>query len=320
MKKIYKIVSVCVLAVLILSMLCACYYVDAGKMSKLKGTYKLTYCVKDTAFDGDVPNSAENLLETKNIVAYLVITGETYCYYIYKDNETGLYCKQVKATYTYSQEERDLIEYFEYNDGVSNISRDYPGSGSEKFAFHSKNKNLNYHTITHKVNGKVWVRTGYEVDYDKVNKATDLSYVEKELGVKLKPSSYNMRYFSSDYNLARSIENVSQANDLYVYDIYNINPSTMTATRYYKLKSDGIHNEQNNLALSYTERTDGMDYDKIKIGDLEYETDYGTLFIRNIKEDGFIDLINYFKMSENIEELKIMFEENYASSGEGVIE
>ena len=276
MKKVCKITAVGILAVLILSALCACYFVDAGKMSKLKGTYKLTYCTMDIAYEGSVPNSVENLMETKNIVAYLVVTGESDCYYIYKDNDTELYCKQVKGTYTYSQEDRELIEYFEYTDGISSTSKKYPGSGSEKFAFHAKNKNLNYQTMAHKVNGKVWVKTGYDVDYDKVDNATDLSYVEKELGVKLIPSSYNMRHFSAEYNLARSIENVSQANDLYVYDIYNINPSTMTATRYYKLKSDGIHNEQNNLAVTYTERTAGMDYDKIKIGDLEYETDYGT--------------------------------------------
>ena len=171
-----------VLSAIILVAMCftltSCYVSHPTAMKKLVGTYELTKFTRK-AKDADSEADPDDLIKEKGIVAYLVITGEEYGYYAYKDNETPLTVKQVKINYEYDDEDITKVRSITYIDGVFTNGTKYPGAGSELLGvnFRLFKRELNYSFQA--VLGNKFAQS---VLYKKANKATDLKFVEKKLG------------------------------------------------------------------------------------------------------------------------------------------
>lgn len=178
MKRTIKATLCAVLLALMCFTLTSCYVSHPTAMKNLTGTYELTKFTRK-AKDADSEADPDDLIKEKGIVAYLVITGEEYGYYVYKDNETPLTVKQVKINYEYDDEDITKVKSITYIDGVFTNETKYPGAGSELLGvnFRLFKRELNY-SFQAVFNNKF----AQSVIYKKANKATDLRYVEKKLG------------------------------------------------------------------------------------------------------------------------------------------
>ena len=171
-----------VLSAIILVAMCftltSCYVSHPTAMKKLVGTYELT---KFTRKAKEAPSEEEpkDLLKENGVKAYLVITADGYGYYAYKDNDTQLKVYKVTITYEYDSEDVSKVRLINYNDGVYTTGTKAPGTGSESLGvnFRLFKRELNYSFQA--VLGNKFAQS---VIYKKVNKATDLSFVEKKLG------------------------------------------------------------------------------------------------------------------------------------------
>ena len=178
MKRTIKATLCAVLLALMCFTLTSCYVSHPTAMRNLTGTYELTKFTRK-AKDADSEADPDDYIAQKGIVAYLVITGEDYGYYVYKDNETPVTVKQVKILYEYDSEDISKVKSITYNDGVYENGTKYPGAGSELLGvnFRLFKRELNYSFQA--VLGNKFAQS---VIYKKANKATDLKYVEKKLG------------------------------------------------------------------------------------------------------------------------------------------
>ncbi|MDD3831632.1 MAG: hypothetical protein PHW00_03125 [Clostridia bacterium] len=158
---------VVILATMLLSM-SGCYIVDGGRMQDVIGTYQLTVCnTQENDSEGLI-----DLLTLNGIECYLVVGDEGYGFIVYADNETTLLCRQVKLTYGFSSEDDTLIEYVSYVDAECEYE--------EKLAYNGKSKQLNKTQLAITI-GTISTNYG-QTTYSKVSEATDLSYVEEQLG------------------------------------------------------------------------------------------------------------------------------------------
>ena len=178
MKRTIKATLCAVLLALMCFTLTSCYVSHPTAMRNLTGTYELTKFTRK-AKDADSEADPDDYIAQKGIVAYLVITGEDYGYYVYKDNETQLTVKQVKILYEYDSEDISKIKSITYNDGVYENGTKYPGAGSELLGvnFRLFKRELNY-----SFQAVLGNKFSQSVIYKKANKATDLKFVEKKLG------------------------------------------------------------------------------------------------------------------------------------------
>lgn len=169
-----KKLAVLLLSVCILLGTAGCYFVDGGKFSTLKGTYQLTTLHRSYQ---DVEIGSVDVLQTKEIVAYLIIYSQSEAYYVYGDKNNELTCYQVSIRLEYSQENSSLVEYVTFRDGDGG-----------HLGYHKKNKTLSQQLPAFTIAG--YGRNYSETTtYTRVSTAADLSYVQQKLGETLTPVS-----------------------------------------------------------------------------------------------------------------------------------
>lgn len=188
-KKLVAVLSAVLLVACALACF-ACARVDAGKMDRLVGTYQLTkYRRKFSGKDEEI-----DFLETRDITAYLVIDGTEFAYVAYRDNETELSCRQVRIEYEYEKDDNDiltdkiktvLLKYSDYD------SKD-PSQclGRAHLGFVKSSSTLNVSGLSNWARNPLRIESTDSMELKKKNKAKDLSYVEKQLGVKLEVTPY----------------------------------------------------------------------------------------------------------------------------------
>ena len=164
MKKLKALLSL-FLVTLLLFATTGCYIVQAQKMKRVKGTYELTYY---TRTDGKT-SAVTNYIETYGYKVYLVVTGSSQGYCVYSDNDTAPYYYTCNLSYTYNEENSSLVDYVNYS---------YNGK-SQNFAV-TKGA-LNFTRPAIKLSENI-ASDGIDVDWKRVDSATDLSYVEEVLG------------------------------------------------------------------------------------------------------------------------------------------
>ena len=146
-----------------------CYVVKGVKMSKLVGTYELTHY-----------SGKEDYIARDEKKLYIVINSDGKGYYVYEDKNTPLHCAEITCRFTANQEDSSVYDYV----GLS-FSRNT--SEYHKLAVNGKNlnsKQTKWKPIN-KIGDPLEIDYYIDVDFNKVDNATDLSYVEKTLGKKL---------------------------------------------------------------------------------------------------------------------------------------
>ncbi len=160
-----------------------CYVISAQRMWRVKGTYKLTvytYTPQYERREGYTPRTY-NYIEDEEYryEVYLVVTGEATGYYVYKDASTAAYYKEIPLSYEY-EEEGSKVTYVIYG-GVTladqstgtdrlGVTRDHLGYSKPAFDF------------TQPFTEKSMRSEDIRLSFERVDRATDLSYAEKQLG------------------------------------------------------------------------------------------------------------------------------------------
>ena len=154
-------------------------------MKAVKGTYKLTtysYTPQHERRSGytaptyDYVNGEKYMYED-----YLVVTGTGTGYYIHKDASGDAYVKEITLSYEYDSEDSSKVNYVTYNDSVS-VNSDEGGRhrlGVTKDGFNYYKAAFDY---TELITKRQMRTESISVHWEKVSRATDLTYVSEQLG------------------------------------------------------------------------------------------------------------------------------------------
>ena len=255
MKKVKNLLAI-LIVVSILVATTGCYMISGQKMKKVKGTYKLTnytYTPTHERRDGYTPktydyvNGADYLYED-----YLIITGSSIGYYVHKQLGQEAYVKEVTLSYEYSQDDSSKVEYIIFNDSITVNGNE---GGKNRLGINRENLNYTKAAFDYKeLFTKREMRSEYlSVSWKKVDKATDLSYVEEQLGNLIK---YDYKSFSvrGIYHLLTSNntvgDDISENKYQYFYYVIDTAENGIRATAYYALKDSPNDQKTNSVSIS----------------------------------------------------------------------
>ena len=276
MKKLLSLVLTAALCLTAVFVLTACYASKPVLMEDLVGTYQLT---KFTRTGTGENAETHDLIAEKGIVAYLVVGADGKGYYVYKDNDVELYVKEVRIEYDYATEDvteeyvddqgntqtrivetktTDLIDEIRYYTGDGSAT--HPGGGHENLGVNGAILNFYYAAIFQR-------KESQSVEYKKVDKAVDLSYVQGKLGQLPAATAYEVQRMGGWHTVDESYDSSE-----ILYRAYNVDLATMTATYYYATKQDKIM-QQSQVALTYSLSDDGTTLN-VNLGDEQYTAYY----------------------------------------------
>ena len=238
MKNTRRIISAILTVALLLLSLSGCYIVSGQKMRTVKGTYKLTtytYTPQHerkngyTATTYDYVNGEKYMYED-----YLIVTGESTGYYVHTDASGDNYIKEVTLRYEYDSEDSSKVNYVTYNDSVS-VNSDEGGRhrlGVSKDSFNYSKAAFDY---TELITKRPMRTESISVRWEKVSRATDLSYVTELLG--------DLKYYDYSSFAARGIYELTPTDTaegadeyLYYYLLLDTAKDSYSATVYYQRK------------------------------------------------------------------------------------
>ena len=294
-----------------------CYRLKAAKKSEIAGTYELVRYSRSSTGEDDEGNYKAK----KGIESYLVISEEGKGYYIYKDNNTPLYCVETSVNFIESEEERGKYEYVEMDMEVKPLA--------SKMGY--RNGYLNIGVMDFTYVDKIKYEGMLYTDYKKVNKDQSLSYILKkfpDISV-YKRGEYVYKGYFDSYVECDGVED-SEA-QIFVYYVMKLDTLNKKAKAYYMYKSD-MQKQEKEFDLSVSIGA-GAFSDVYKIGIDGKVTDgsdltvkdgshYSVYFYRMLREtigETERDVkLNFFKCSgltdENIDENIETYIENYRSS------
>ena len=154
-------------------------------MNELKGTYRLTsytYTPSHERKEGRTPTTYDYVNDEKyKYEDYLVITGSGKGYYAHRDASGDAYVKEITLRYEYNQENSSRIDYVIYNDALT--QGDTTG-GISRLGVSGKSLNFSLAAFdyTEPFTKRPMRSDERSVRWEKVDDATDLSYVTEQMG------------------------------------------------------------------------------------------------------------------------------------------
>lgn len=251
-KAIIYLIAVCILLVSLSASLVAC---NPAKIEKVVGTYQLVLDTRTKYEQETVDN-----IEAYGREAYLVVTGDDYGYYVYKDDDTPAFARKVKLEY--SENDKNEIT------SVSFILGE--GERSNSFFVDSNKETM----LISRWRAATKLTDAYDIEYKKISKATDLSVVQK-LYNDMPVFDYDLYQFNGMFYT--EIDNGLQKNfSEYIYKYYLVDSATCKATLYYALKQDKTPVVQIDLAVSFERNDDTARPVTMTIGNDKYDLASGT--------------------------------------------
>lgn len=245
-KRILSLTMVLLIILSVTAVFSGCYVIKSGKMSQIEGTYQLT------SYSGD----GDRLTE-RGITMYVVVRADGTGYYAYKDNNTDPYISEIRCRFTQDTEDAGKYSYVEIDFGNNG---DYV-----KFAVFAQLFELatTLSSQKHVFSGNIF-EGNYGLDYTisstltRVDKATDLSAVEKNFG-KAVTLPFGSKKYDGTYRLERIIgcdktpEGASVPENPFVYYYVTLDFVKGTAKLYSMKKSDEIEiqDELKDLKITY---------------------------------------------------------------------
>ena len=168
MRKI-RLLSIVLALGLLIATVAGCSFVQGQKMDDVKGTYHLT---RYNSTDADTNKVTDYILE-KGYEVYLVVTGTSTGYYVFKDNDTEQpWYKEVYLSYEYNSEDSSKVEHVNYK---------FSQSDNKEYSFGVTKGGLNYSKPPLKITDKIYTN-GESWNWKKESDAIDLSYATEKLG------------------------------------------------------------------------------------------------------------------------------------------
>ena len=180
-----KIMVILVLIMALVVSMTSCYIISPQRMKDLKGTYKLTrytYIPSHERKEGRTPTTYDYVNDEKyKYEDYLVITGSGTGYYAHRDASGDAYVKEIRLSYEYNQEKSSHIDYVIYNDA---LTQGNTTGGTNKLGVSGKtlNYSLNAFDYTELFTKRPMRSEDRSIRWEKVDNATDLSYVTEQMG------------------------------------------------------------------------------------------------------------------------------------------
>lgn len=255
MKLIKKLLAV-LLLIAVLATSVGCYMISGQKINDVKGTYKLTHYSRTPEYErreGYTPKTINYVEdEAYQFEDYLIVTGTSTGYYVHKDAKNPAYVKEITLSYLYDEENSSKVEYVIYNDALS-VNKD---SGINKLGV-TKN-HLSYSKpafdYTQLFTGKKMRSEDISVRWEKVDRATDLSYVQKQLG-SLKTYTYQAFGVRGIYELDDgtdiTTETLLEGRYQYFYYVVDTAENVTTVTAYFALKETPTEQKVETLSFSH---------------------------------------------------------------------
>ena len=220
----------CLLMVLLSATLplSGCVRVTGAETDPTPGTYRLTECT-----ESDRENSKESrkdLQSERGMDAYIIITAEEYGFYVHRDAETPLSCRQVRLDRQYDAKNDAIPCSITITDGVRL---------SKTLEVQTRRKTL---TTSETVGDVLTSET-----YKRVSKATDLSYASAETETMLTYVGWNYFRFDGAYDLF-CVRGTKRSDEGYIYRHVVIDAAARTAT-IYEAKTDTITPESHTLPI-----------------------------------------------------------------------
>ena len=153
-------------------------------MSRVKGTYKLTHYSYTPSYErkeGYTPNS-KNYVEDEEYLYedYLIITGTSTGYYVHKAVGEEPYVKEITLSYEYDSDDSSKVEYVIFNDSIT-VNEN---SGIHRLGVTRNNLNYTKNALdyTELFTKRPMRSEAISVRWERVDRATDLSYVQEQIG------------------------------------------------------------------------------------------------------------------------------------------
>ena len=176
MKKLKYLFTAIITALSVVA-LSSCMIINAQKLDDVKGTYRLssyTYTPEYERKEGYTPKTTDYIVD-KGYVEYLVVTGASTGYFIHKDNEMPAYVTEVQLSYEYDEEKTSHVRTISYKKPTDSEGQSL---GVQKNKLNYSKPSINYTQLFTK---KQMATSSWSVSWEKVDKATDLSYVQTQL-------------------------------------------------------------------------------------------------------------------------------------------
>ena len=257
MKNTRKIISALLIVALLAVSLSGCYIVSGQKMRNVKGPYKLTtytYTPQHerksnyTALSYDYVNDERYKYED-----YLIVTGTGTGYYVHTEAGGDNYIKEITLSYEYDSEDTSKVNYVTYNDSLS-VNSDEGGRhrlGVSKDGFNYYKAAFDYTELFTKRE----MRTeSLSVHWEKVSRATDLSYVNELFG-NLPYYEYSAFSYRGIYEITNVYATSSNSDYLYFFCKLDTAKDSLRATLYYQKKDS----EKVVAAVEVVRSADGWD-------------------------------------------------------------
>lgn len=244
-----------VISVLMLALSLFLVSCKAGKKEDVVGTYKLVTDTRTVYGEDTVDNIKKYGKE-----AYLVITGKDYGYYVYKDDSSPVIAREVKLEYSYNEEGNISLVGFITGEGERTNS--FNVNAMQKVSLISRWPSASKYI------------DAYDIQYDKVDKSTDLSYV-KNVYADLPIFGYDLYKYNALYRAEVVSESQNNPGE-YVYKYYDVDSSKRKATFYYALKSDEKPVVVTDLTVSFEFDSETKKPVSMSIGEDKYDLTLGT--------------------------------------------
>jgi len=198
--------------------LSGCSNVSGGKTDMTPGTYRLVS--REATRQADGKEVTEDLLTDAAAEAYVIITGDDFGFYIFRDDETPVSCRQVKLEREFASENDPSPRRITITDGVRL---------QKAMEVQTRRKTL---TVTEDSADGIVTEV-----YKRISTATDLSCVSAEMDTLLTYVSWDYYRFDGAYDLF-CVRNGKRSDEGYIYRHVVIDASARSATVYEALKSD----------------------------------------------------------------------------------
>lgn len=221
------------------------------KLEKVVGTYEL---VRDTyqRYEEEMIDR----MEEYGLKSYLVVTGGDYGWYVVKDNDIAVTCREVKLEYLKNDKDEVTTVYYTLDDSPQQHGLTV-NSKSEGISLISRWPSPNK------------LMPAYDIEYKRVSSATDTSYVE---GIYADLPVFKYGHYCFDGICETVIEDRDDgALYPYIYRFYEIDAAKGKATLYYALKADETKHTETDLTVTFTHSEQSDFPVKLTIGDAEYD-------------------------------------------------
>ncbi len=286
MKKFYSLLLACCFMIFSI-FIGGCYLTNAQKMKHIQGTYLLkSYTTTEKHYENikesdKIITTVTNEIEERGLVTYLVVTGNNRGYYVTKEKGIPTYAREVELQYEGSTEEQNKYSYVAHKAASSSewtrmgVTRDSLNEARPAICFKGLITNAEVST------------SGFDRYWTKVDSATDLSYVQAQLGsfpvYGLEEYEVQGGYITSfSYDVTTPPTDTAFTPSYYYY-FFILDTHNMQATTYFAERNGEPQEKTSSIVLLQD------DWSQIQIGeDVWTRSSFGYGYTRTVEaaEDG----------------------------------